>query len=233
MNSAGYADMTTVVTPFRLAIRRTVAKAGPALVVMLAVTSGACAVRAGVPRPFPGASLPPGAREAPTDRVEVPSDQPATPPTVDPFPEPTAPPTFAAAVATALEYLGVPYRNGGSDPSGFDCSGFVQYVFARIGAMLPREVRDQYRVGRKIDFDDVRAGDLLFFETVSRGASHVGMALGDGRFVHAPSSRGVVRVEPYTASYWARRFVGARRVTEVAAYAGGGGLFPGSVRFSK
>ena len=108
----------------------------------------------------------------------------------------------------------------------------MQYVFARVGAMLPREVRDQYHVGRRIDWDDVKAGDLLFFETVSRGASHVGMALGEGRFVHAPSSRGVVRVEPYTASYWARRFVGARRVVEVTAYAGGG-VFPGSARSSR
>jgi len=87
-------------------------------------------------------------------------------------------------------------------------------VFGRHGLAMPREVRDQYRVGRRIDLDDVREGDLLFFETVTRGASHVGIALGQGRFVHAPSSRGVVRVEPYTASYWARRFVGARRVRE-------------------
>ena len=193
---------------------RTIAKAGPALVVLLAVTSGACATRGGVPRPFPGASLPPGAREAPPDRVELPADRVETPRGVDRRPEPSAPPVFAAVVGTALDFLGVPYRNGGSDPSGFDCSGFVQYVFARVGAALPREVRDQYHVGRKIDWDDVKAGDLLFFETVSRGASHVGMALDDGRFVHAPSSRGVVRVEPYTASYWARRFVGARRMTD-------------------
>jgi cell wall-associated NlpC family hydrolase len=116
----------------------------------------------------------------------------------------------------------VPYRNGGSDPSGFDCSGFVQYVFAKFGTALPREVRDQYQAGKPIDLDDVAAGDLLFFETVSRGASHVGMAVGDGQFVHAPSSRGVVRVERYSVSYWASRFVGARRVVVVAAPAGGG-----------
>ena len=185
---------------------------GPWLVVMLAVTGGACAARGGVPRPFPGASLPPGAG-------------------VDPLVEPAAPPAAAAVVATALGFRGVPYRNGGSDPSGFDCSGFMQYVFARHGTLLPREVRDQYRAGREIDLDDVKAGDLLFFETVSRGASHVGMALGDGWFVHAPSSRGIVRVERHTDSYWARRFVGARRVTEVSAPAGGG--FPGAVRSSR
>jgi hypothetical protein len=198
--------MTSVMTLFGPAApKRISAKAGRALIVVLAVTSGACAARGGVPRPFPGASLPPGAGEAP--------------------------PTLAAVVATALGFQGIPYRNGGSDPSGFDCSGFVQYVFARVGTLLPREVRDQYQVGREIDFKDVQAGDLLFFETVSRGASHVGMALGDGRFVHAPSSRGVVRVEPYTASYWARRFVGARRVTQVSASASVGS--PGAVRSSR
>jgi cell wall-associated NlpC family hydrolase len=118
-------------------------------------------------------------------------------------------------VRTALDFLGAPYRDGGSDPSGFDCSGFVQWVFGRHGLAMPREVRDQYEVGRKIDLADVQQGDLLFFETVARGATHVGIALGSGRFVHAPSSRGVVRVEPYTASYWARRFLGARRVNTV------------------
>jgi cell wall-associated NlpC family hydrolase len=119
-----------------------------------------------------------------------------------------------ALISTALRFRGVPYRNGGSDPSGFDCSGFVQYVFGQLGTLLPREVREQYQLGRSVDLDDVQAGDLIFFETVGRGASHVGMAIGGGEFVHAPSSRGVVRVERYDAEYWARRFVGARRVTE-------------------
>jgi cell wall-associated NlpC family hydrolase len=162
-------------------------------VVVLAVMTGACAARGGVPRPFPGAALPPGADETA-----------AEPPVAVAYPQ---------LITTALQYRGVPYRNGGSDPSGFDCSGFVQYIFARFGRFLPREVRDQYHAGKPIRLDDVQAGDLLFFETVSRGASHVGMALGGGEFVHAPSSRGVVRVERYDASYWASRFVGARRVT--------------------
>jgi len=106
----------------------------------------------------------------------------------------------------------VPYRNGGSDPSGFDCSGLVQWVFAQNGRALPREVREQILVGREVDTDEVRAGDLLFFDTSSRGASHVGIALDRETFVHAPSSNGVVRVERYTSSYWSRRYVGARRV---------------------
>jgi len=111
-----------------------------------------------------------------------------------------------------MMYRGVPYRNGGSDPSGFDCSGFVQWVFAQNGIRLPREVRDQYGAGTQIDRRDVQPGDLLFFETVSRGASHVGVAIGGDEFVHAPSSNGVVRVERVTSTYWSRRFVGARRV---------------------
>ena len=111
-----------------------------------------------------------------------------------------------------MKLRGIPYRNGGSDPSGFDCSGFVQWVFAQNGVRLPREVREQYDAGEKIDVRDVQPGDLLFFETVSRGASHVGVAIGGDQFVHAPSSQGVVRVERFSANYWATRLVGARRV---------------------
>ena len=117
-----------------------------------------------------------------------------------------------AIVTTALMFTGVPYRNGGSDPSGFDCSGFTQWVFAQNGVRLPREVHDQYDAGMEIDLREVRPGDLLFFETVSPGASHVGLAIGGDQFIHAPSSRGVVRIEKFTADYWAMRFVGARRV---------------------
>ena len=237
VNSVSYADMTPVITLLRgAAPKRILAKAGPALIVMLAVTSGACAARGGVPRPFPGASIPPGDGETPRGRVEAPVDRVEAPPNrVEPPSEPAAPPTLAAVVITALEFRGIPYRNGGSDPSGFDCSGFVQYIFARHGTVLPREVRDQYQLSREIDLDDVQAGDLLFFETVSRGASHVGMAIGDGWFVHAPSSRGVVRVERYDASYWARRFVGARRVAETAVNASveRDRGFPGAVRSSR
>lgn len=184
---------------------------GPLLAALLAASLSACAARGGrhdppVPRPFPGAALPPGAVE---------SEPPVEP-------EPAAPSTATAVsalpgnlpglVAMALGYRGVPYRDGGSDPSGFDCSGFMQYVFRQIGAILPREVRDQFRTGIKVDRSDIEPGDLVFFETVSRGASHVGLAIGGDEFVHAPSSRGVVRVERLTSSYWARRYVGARRV---------------------
>jgi cell wall-associated NlpC family hydrolase len=167
--------------------------------VIMALAGGACASRGGVPRPFPGAATPPATR---TPDTEV---------------RPELSVTASEVVATAMALRGTPYRNGGSEPSqGFDCSGLVQWVFARHGTALPRETRDQYDVGRKIDEDDVQPGDLVFFETVSKGPSHVGIALGGGEFVHAPSSRGVVRVESYTSAYWAERWIGARRVTAIA-----------------
>ena len=122
------------------------------------------------------------------------------------------PPPTATVVHAALALRGTPYRSGGADPNGFDCSGFTQYVFGRSGVTLPREVRDQFRVGRTIKPRAIEPGDLLFFSTVSRGASHVGIAISRSEFVHAPSSKGVVRVEHLTETYWARRFVGARRL---------------------
>jgi cell wall-associated NlpC family hydrolase len=116
------------------------------------------------------------------------------------------------ALATALDLRGVRYKSGGSDPSGFDCSGLVQYVFARQGIALPRDVRRQFQVGYEIPTADVRPGDLLFFNTESDGASHVAIALDRQTFVHAPNSRGVVRVERLSSTYWSRRYLGARRI---------------------
>ena len=167
------------------------------LTVVPSMLAAGCAAKGTVvatPRPFPGAAVPP--RSVPE------GERADSPDSVQP-----------AVVSLALSLRGTPYRNGGSDLAGFDCSGFVQWVFAQQGVALPREVKQQYRVGRDIDTGDVKAGDLVFFETVSPGASHVGIALGGGEFVHAPSSRGVVRVERYSTGYWADRWVGARRVT--------------------
>jgi cell wall-associated NlpC family hydrolase len=113
---------------------------------------------------------------------------------------------------TALALRGAPYRNGGSDPAGFDCSGFVQYVFGQNGVSVPRTVTDQFRAGRSVDPPAMEAGDLVFFTTVTAGASHVGISIGGDEFVHAPSSTGEVRVERLSAPYWSTRFVGARRV---------------------
>lgn len=117
-----------------------------------------------------------------------------------------------AAVRTALHLQGVPYRNGGSDTRGFDCSGFTQYVFGRHGVHLPRAVRDQFNLGRSVAPRRVRPGDLLFFSTGASGASHVGIAVGGDAFVHAPSSAGAVRVEHFGEPYWSRRLIGVRRL---------------------
>jgi cell wall-associated NlpC family hydrolase len=115
-------------------------------------------------------------------------------------------------VETALAFRGTPYRNGGSDPRGFDCSGFTQYVFARFGVRLPRETRGQFAAGAAVAAGAQRPGDLVFFTTTGPGATHVGILIGRSTFVHAPSSRGVVRVESMTLPYWSRRVVGIRRV---------------------
>ena len=118
-----------------------------------------------------------------------------------------------ALSGTALSLRGAPYRNGGIDPAGFDCSGFVRYVYGQHGVPMPREVREQYRIGKTVDRDRLEPGDLVFFSTVAPGASHVGIMIGGDQFVHAPSEKGVVRVESLGAQYWASRFIGAKRVS--------------------
>ncbi len=147
-----------------------------------------------------------------------PPDDPAVAPTAPgdamarvPVPRAGTPDGYALS-GTALSLRGAPYRNGGTNPSGFDCSGFVQYVFAQHGMAVPREARQQYRIGRNVDRGDLEPGDLVFFSTVAPGASHVGIALGGDQFVHAPSQRGVVRVESLSSEYWRGRYIGARRV---------------------
>jgi cell wall-associated NlpC family hydrolase len=117
-----------------------------------------------------------------------------------------------ALVGTALDLRGVPYKNGGADRAGFDCSGFTQYVFAQHGVSLPREVRDQFKAGQPVDPDRLEPGDLVFFATIAPSASHVGIAVGGDAFIHAPSSTGVVRVERLSSSYWALRMLGGRRI---------------------
>jgi cell wall-associated NlpC family hydrolase len=118
-----------------------------------------------------------------------------------------------AVAGTALALRGSPYRNGGADPSGFDCSGFIQYVFAQHGIALPRDLREQFRVGMPVKPEVLEAGDVVFFSTTAPGPSHVAIAIGGDQFVHAPSSKGVVRVERLSSSYWSPRFLAARRIT--------------------
>jgi cell wall-associated NlpC family hydrolase len=127
---------------------------------------------------------------------------------------PTVAPSAAAStvVTTALSLMGTPYRNGGADPSGFDCSGFVSYVFAQAGWHVPRTVTGLFLATAPVADARIAPGDLVFFRTSGTSATHVGIALGDGYFVHAPSTNGAVRVEPLSSRYWTERYVGARRV---------------------
>ena len=132
---------------------------------------------------------------------------------------PAAAPAPAAGYAmgysvagTALSLRGTPYRNGGNDPAGFDCSGFVTYVFGQNGVKVPRTVTEQFQAGHEVAGPYLEPGDLVFFTTVAPGATHVGIAIGGDEFIHAPSSTGQVRVERMSGPYWATRFVGARRV---------------------
>jgi cell wall-associated NlpC family hydrolase len=172
-----------------------------------AACSGACATTGGVPHPFPtpgGAT----ARRAPAPSTPSPAGVPDT----DRAAVSRGPVDGYALAGTALALRGAPYRNGGSDPSGFDCSGFTQYVFAQYGVSLPRDVHAQFQAGKPIDPSDLAAGDIVFFATTDPGPSHVAIAIGGDEFVHAPSSTGVVRVEHLSSSYWAPRYLGARRL---------------------
>lgn len=135
---------------------------------------------------------------------------------------PSAAQTFsrdAAAdlVIAALNFLDRPYRRGGqSHDAGFDCSGFTRHLFGQsLGLELPRRVDDQAhdRSLRRVPHSALRAGDLVFFNTLRRTFSHVGIYIGDGRFIHAPRSGAKVRLERMDSDYWARRFTGARRAT--------------------
>jgi cell wall-associated NlpC family hydrolase len=112
----------------------------------------------------------------------------------------------------ALRFLGVPYAFGGTSTGGFDCSGYVQHVFAMIGLRLPRTADAQFYATQTVSGGPL-PGDLVFFQTYTAGPSHVGISLGGDRFVHASSSRGVT-VSSLYESYWSSRYLGARRVTE-------------------
>lgn len=116
----------------------------------------------------------------------------------------------------AMSMLGIKYRYGGNTPeTGLDCSGLVRYVFkAALGTDLPRTAAEISRVGEKIDSHDLQPGDLVFYNTLRRGFSHVGIYLGDSKFIHSPSAGGEVRIESMNIAYWKKRFVGARRIVE-------------------
>jgi cell wall-associated NlpC family hydrolase len=113
-------------------------------------------------------------------------------------------------VNTSVRYIGVPYRWAGTSPAGFDCSGFTMTVYKMNGLSLPRMADEQYRAGTPITDGALMPGDLVFFSTYTRGISHVGIYLGQGYFIHASSSRGVM-ISSLSDTYWGRRYIGARR----------------------
>jgi cell wall-associated NlpC family hydrolase len=117
-------------------------------------------------------------------------------------------------VFTALGFMGVPYRRGGNTAeTGFDCSGFVKAMYEQtVGLILPRRAEQQAASTQKIERSELQPGDLVFFNTMRRAFSHVGIYVGEGKFIHSPKPGAEVRVEDMGVSYWNRRFDGARRV---------------------
>lgn len=130
------------------------------------------------------------------------------------------PDAAADLVIAAMNYIDRPYRAGGqSSATGFDCSGFTQHLFGQIlGIQLPRRVDEQARTAAltPVPREALRAGDLVLFNTLRSTFSHVGLYLGDGRFVHAPRSGAQIRIESLATAYWSRRFTGARRALALA-----------------
>lgn len=119
---------------------------------------------------------------------------------------------------TATKYLGVRYSYGGTSAKGFDCSGYVRHVFKELGIdSLSRTSGEMYQQGDKVEKSDLQAGDLVFFNTSGRGVSHVGIYIGSGQFIHASTSKGVVKTSINDKYYWGSKYVGAKRVAQFAA----------------
>lgn len=165
-----------------------------AMGVGLMITAGcAASTVAARPSPFPNAPMP-------ADYLPIVAG-------------PAVPTRAGEVLDTALALRGTPYVFGGDAPAtGFDCSGFVRYVFEQHQIDLPRTVDEQFQIGREIRTDRIEAGDLIFFTTIAPGATHVGIALDHDTFVHAPGSGSVVRIDRIDAPYWRERMLGVRRV---------------------
>ncbi len=132
--------------------------------------------------------------------------QEAEAPSAPSAPAPAA--QYGGVVGIAMQYLGVPYRWGGADPSGFDCSGFSMYVYGKLGVSLPHHAASQYGMGSPVSKDQLAAGDLVFFN----GLGHMGIYIGGGQFIHAPHTGDVVKISSLSDSWYASTYVGARRL---------------------
>lgn len=144
-----------------------------------------------------------------------PFPMPASPPAIYPEPLAASVNSFSTAsfVDAARKLEGVRYRLGGDSPAtGFDCSGYVKYVYGLFRITVPRTVAEQFVAGKPARGQVIKAGDLLFFKTTGTSVSHVALAVGPDEFIHAPAESGVVRVEKLSSPYWHARFVGARRI---------------------
>lgn len=129
-------------------------------------------------------------------------------------PEPQLPEADSNVVRTAMAYRGTPYRYGASGGRGFDCSGFTSHVYRKQGVALPHNSRAQFSQGQRVSKSELQEGDLVFFSTTRRGISHVGIYAGDGKFVHASSGGGRVRIDSLNEGYYKNRYRGARRVAK-------------------
>lgn len=159
---------------------------------------GACAIAAAAVAPAIGAEPPPGDPEAAPSKIQGLKNK------------------ASELALQAMAMIGIRYKYGGNLPeNGLDCSGLVRYVFKEVlGKELPRTSEEISRVGSEVDRSELQPGDLVFYNTLRRGFSHVGIYLGDNKFIHAPSSGGKVRIESMDVGYWKQRFNGARRISQ-------------------